>query len=286
MLFMTACRESSMVYEAADGSELPLLVFEPAEGTRLAAGIVLFHGGALRTGSADGLAPHCRQLASRGIFAVSAGYRLLGQGAVSIDDCVTDVRRAVEHFRRLAVLRGLETSCLASGGSSAGAHLALVAAMIAPGGHVTAPEPGVAAVVALNPAGLDLLAFSPELQRSVEQAAGIAAGRASEYSLIEFVRPGNPPMLIHHGTDDEVEPIDHVRRFRDAMVQAGNECTLLEYEHAEHAFHYPGDSGHFDDVIDATARFLFDRAQRTERAGVRLCLVRRWVGGRPAGLCG
>jgi hypothetical protein len=36
MLFMTACRESSTVYEAADGSELPLLVFEPAEGTRLA----------------------------------------------------------------------------------------------------------------------------------------------------------------------------------------------------------------------------------------------------------
>jgi acetyl esterase/lipase len=259
MLFMTACRESSMVYEAADGSELPLLVFEPAEGTRLAAGIVLFHGGALRTGSADGLAPHCRQLASRGIFAVSAGYRLLGRGAASIDDCVTDVRRAVEHVRRLAALRGLETSRLASGGSSAGAHLALVAAMIAPGGPATAPEPGVAAVVALNPAGLDLLAFSPELLRSIEQGAGIAVGRAVDYSPIEFVRPGDPPMVIHHGTDDEVEPIDHVRRFRDAMVQAGNECTLLEYEHAGHAFHYPGNSGQFDEVVDATARFLLDR---------------------------
>lgn len=256
---MTACRESSMTYEAGDGSELPLRLFEPAEGTRLAAGIVLFHGGALRTGSADDLAPHCRQLASRGIFAVSAGYRLLGRGAVSIDDCVTDVRRAVEHFTRLAALRGLAGSCLASGGSSAGAHLALVAAMIAPGRPVTAPEPGVAAVVAFNPAGLDLLAFSPRLRRSIEAGAGIAAGRAIEYSLIESVRPGNPPMLIHHGTDDEVEPIDHVRRFRDAMVRAGNECTLLEYEHAEHAFHYPGRSGHFDGVVDATAQFLIDR---------------------------
>jgi acetyl esterase/lipase len=259
MPFMTACRESSMIYEAVDGSELPLLVFEPAEGTRPAAGIVLFHGGALRTGSADGLAPHCRQLASRGILAVSAGYRLLGQGAASIDDCVTDVRRAVEHFRRLAALRGLKPPCLASGGSSSGAHLALVAAMIAPGGPATAPEPGVAAVVALNPAGLDLLAFSPELQRSIEQGAGIAVGKAIEYSLIEFVRPGDPPMLIQHGTADEVEPIDHVRRFRDAMVRAGNECTLLEYEHAGHAFHYPDHGGHFDDVIDATARFLLDR---------------------------
>ncbi|MFY1689582.1 alpha/beta hydrolase [Plantactinospora sp. WMMB782] len=260
-----ACRESSTAYEAADGSELPLLLFEPAEGTRCTAGIILFHGGALRTGSADGLAPHCRQLASRGIFAVSAGYRLLGQGAVRIDDCVADVRRAVGHFGRLAASRGLAASCLASGGSSAGAHLALVAAMISSGGPATIPEPGVTAVVALNPAGLDLLALPPELRRSVEQAAGLAVGGAGDYSLIEFVRPGNPPVLIQHGTDDGVEPIDHVRRFRDAMVRAGNDCTLLEYEHAGHGFHYPGEGRHFDEVIDATARFLVDR--RTAATG-------------------
>ena len=98
--------------------------------------------------------------------------------------------------------------------------------------------------------------FEPELQRHLEHQVGIAAGRLIEYSLIEFVRPGNPPMLIHHGTCDEVEPIDCVRRFRDAMARSGNECTLLEYEHAKHGFHYPGNNGHFDNVIDATAQFL------------------------------
>ena len=254
MLFMTGCRESSTTYQAADGRELPMLVFEPAGGAPLAAGIVLFHGGALRAGSADDLAPHCRRLASRGILAVSAGYRLLGRGAASIDDCVADVRRAVEHFSGLATARGLQPSGLGSGGSSAGAHLALVAAMVTPGRPVSPPLP----VVAFNPAGLDLLAFPPELQRAIEARAGIGPGRAIEYSLIEFVRPGSPPMLVHHGTDDEVEPIEHVRRFRDAMVRAGNECTLLEYEHARHAFHYPGRSGYFDTVVDATASFLIE----------------------------
>ncbi|WP_433172604.1 alpha/beta hydrolase [Actinoallomurus sp. CA-150999] len=255
---MTPGRESSTIYEAADGSELPMLLFEPAEGTQPVAGIVMFHGGALRKGSADGLAPHCRQLASRGIFAVSAGYRLLDEGAVSIDDCIADVRRAVEHFLSLAALRGLDSSRLASGGSSAGGHLALVAAMIAPDGPRPAPKPGVAAVVALNPV-VDLLAYPPEQLRTLEQDVGIAAGRATDYSPIEFVRPGNPPMLIQHGTHDEVASIDQVRRFRDVMVQAGNDCTLLEYERAEHAFHYPGPAGHFNDVIDATAEFLLDR---------------------------
>lgn len=252
---MTASRESSTTYEAANGSDVPMLLFEPAEGTQPPAGVVLFHGGALRKGSPDDLAPHCRQLASRGIFAASAGYRLLGRGASAIADCVADVRRAIEHFKSLPALRELDASRLASGGSSAGGHLALVAAMIAAHAPVPAPEPGVAAVVALNPV-VDLLAFSPEHQHLIEQDAGIAAGRAIEYSPIEFVRPGNPPMLIQHGTHDEVAPIHHVRRFRNAMVQAGNECVLLEYEDAEHAFHYPGPAGHFDDVIDATAEFL------------------------------
>jgi len=257
---MTAIRESATIYAAADGSELPMLVSEPAEGTQPVAGIVMFHGGALRTGSAEGLAPHCRKLASRGIFAVSAGYRLIGQGAKSIDDCIADVRRAVEHFYGLAATRGLGSSRLASGGSSAGGHLALVAAMIAADRPLPAPDPGVAAVVALNPV-VDLLAYPSEQLQSLEKDVGIAPGRAIEYSPIEFVRPGNPPILIQHGTHDKIAPIGQVRRFRDLMVQAGNECTLIEYERAEHAFHYPNSdsAGHFDDVIAASAEFLLGR---------------------------
>lgn len=259
-----APRESSATYAAADGSELPMLVFEPADGTPPAAGVVLFHGGALRKGSADDLAPHCRQLAGRGFFAVSAGYRLIGQGAVCIGDCIADVRRAVEQFSRSAALRGLGPSRLASGGSSAGAHLALLAAMTAPDGLGPATEPGVAgvaavaAVAALNPV-VDLLAYPAGQQHVLEQGAGIPPGRLADYSPAEFVRPGNPPVLIQHGTQDEVAPVDHVRRFRDAMTRAGNDCILLEYAGAAHAFHYPGPGGHFEDVIDATAEFLLDR---------------------------
>lgn len=236
--------------ESSPRGELPVLVFEPGDGGRPRAGIVLFHGGALRTGSADALTPHCRELAARGIFAVSAGYRLLGRGATSIDDCLADVRQALEHFGRLAASRGIEASRLAAGGSSAGAHLALLATMTA-----TAGSP-VAAVVALNPAGVDLRSLRPEARRRLERQVGIAEGGLLAYSLVEHVRPGLPRTLIHHGTHDEVEPVETVRRFRDVMVGSGNECTLLEYEHAAHGFHYPDNGEHFDEVIAATTRFL------------------------------
>jgi acetyl esterase len=73
------------------------------------------------------------------------------------------------------------------------------------------------------------------------------------------VRPGNPPTLIQHGTDDAVAPVSQVRWFRDVMVEAGNVGLLVEYERAAHAFHYPGPAGHFDHVIDLTAEFLLNR---------------------------
>lgn len=262
---MASARESSTHYRAADGTELPMLLFDPSTTAaapeaeahahaRAHAGIVLFHGGALHKGSPDSLAPHCRELASRGIFVASAGDRLLGQGAASIDDCVADVRRATAELARQTTLRGLTPTRLAAGGSSAGAHLALVAAMVTP----NTPTPAIAAIVALNPAGLDLCSLDKPSQQRLERRIGIAPGRLAEFSLIEHVRPGNPPMLIQHGTHDEVEPIENVHRFRDALISAGNVCKLLEYEKARHAFHYPESGPHFADVIEATARFLLD----------------------------
>ncbi len=237
-----------------------MLIFEPIGATQPRAGIILFHGGALRGGSPDDLAPHCRELAARGILAVSADYRLLEAGADSIEDCVADVREAVEQFVRLASSRGLEAAQLASGGSSAGAHLALVAAMTGADGTSRAGHFGISAVVAWNPAGSDLGSLPVETQRQLELRVGLPAGRLARYSLIELVRPHIPPVLIHHGTRDEVEPIDCVRRFRDAMLRSGNECTLTEYEHAKHGFHYPGAGGCFDSVVDSTALFLLEKA--------------------------
>jgi acetyl esterase/lipase len=137
-------------------------------------------------------------------------------------------------------------------------RLADLPPLAAPGRPVPAPGPGVAAVVALNPV-VDLLAYPPGQQRALEQDAGIAAGRAIDYSPAELVRPGNPPVLIQHGTHDEVAPISQARRFRDAIAQAGNDCVLREYAGAGHGFHYPGPAGYFDQVTEATAGFLLSR---------------------------
>lgn len=67
-------------------------------------------------------------------------------------------------------------------------------------GPPTAFQPGVAAVVALNPV-VDVLAYSPEQQQVFEQDAGIAAGRAQACrTRIPLPRPAGRFDDVIHAT--------------------------------------------------------------------------------------
>jgi acetyl esterase/lipase len=136
--------------------------------------------------------------------------------------------------------------------------------MIAPDRAVPPPEPDVAAVVALNPV-VDLLAYSPKEQQTwrtrspaLRWEGSASTRRPSLYG------PGIPPVLIQHGTRDTIGSIGTMRRFRDLMAQAGNDCVLLEYEGAEHAFHYFAE--HLDTVNNATADFPLGRLANHSRS--------------------
>ena len=245
-------------YTSSSGDRLPMLTFVPPH-VAPKAGVLLFHGGALRSGSVENLAPQCRVLAAHGILAVSAGYRLLGQGAESLADCVDDVRAAAAEFVTLAEGYGLGPSRLAIGGGSAGGHLALVAAMISPDASVAYQGPDFGAIVTFNPV-VDLLGFPPEGQRVVQESLG-PGHDAVDFSPIHFVRRGNPSTVIFHGVEDRIVPVEQVRRFRDAMLAAGNECLLVEFEGAEHGFYHdnPAATPWFDLITSASASFLLER---------------------------
>lgn len=50
-------------------------------------------------------------------------------------------------------------------------------------------------------------------------------------------------MLIMHGIDDRLVPIEQVRTFCDAVSAHGRSCTLLAYPAAGHGFFNPGVAG-------------------------------------------
>ena len=221
---------STTVYRTIDGIDLPMHVFRPSASSVRAAA-VFFHGGGLTTGSPGYFQPECEYLASRGMVAASAAYRLLPNQARSVSDCVVDAQAAIAWVRENA---GREVTRVAAIGFSAGGLLAGATAFDAPLEEFGAPcRPD--AVVFLN---------------AVVDATWPT--KAANCNLPP------PPLLVLHGRRDTLASFSRARRFANAMAAAGHSCEVVEFDGA-HTFHRPyakNGSGGVIGVLKSMDRFF------------------------------
>lgn len=182
-----------------------------------------------------------------------------------------DVLAALRHLHDIADTHGLDPASIGLWGSSAGAHLALLAAFATDG---SLPPPGVRAVVAGCPP-TDLLQLDDDaLPGGVlgvdpsDPAWGLLGGRPSdrattavEASPARQVHPGVPPVLLLHGDADLLIGPAQSRRLHDALLAAGAESHLLLVHGAGHGFLNTGDW----ELHPMTASLLSSRAPDTER---------------------
>ena len=199
----------TIVFRTVDDIELPMHIFQPTT-TDVAAAVVFFHGGGLTSGSADYFHPECEYLASRGIVAASASYRLLPNQARDASDCIADAQAAVAWVRARA---GLGIEKVAACGYSAGGLLAGATAYDAAREEFAAscrPD----AVVLLN-AVVDTTWPEKAARAHVE-----------------------PRILILHARRDTLASISRARALAAAMVAADHACELVEFDGA-HTFFRP-----------------------------------------------
>ena len=163
-----------------------------------------------------------------------------------VPDAASHVRKALQHLREKAPERGLDPERIGSFGFSAGGHLSLYLAML--GGEEATPElrasrqdsdetkeiaAPLAAVVAWYPPvdmvrivgpsdSFPALDFDPEL--------------AHEVSPIRHVDAGDAPVLIQHGTADQLVPLLGSRMMLNALEKADVPVELEIYEDAGHGF--------------------------------------------------
>ncbi|WP_405913190.1 alpha/beta hydrolase [Streptomyces sp. NBC_00963] len=233
--------EFTETFAAADGTQLPLHVFAPQGEARAA--LLLFHGGGWMIGSPAMFFPQAKALAQAGILTASAGYRLIGAGADSPLDCMADTEIADHLFRTIAADAGLAT--ISVGGGSAGGQLALSLAA-SPARHYDS-----------------LVLFNPALDACCEGAAiaqllKVTPQQARAFSPLHHVRPGMPPAVMFHGTDDQLVPITLARRFRQLMTDTGTECELVEFPGVGHGFfnHDPNGNSAYHTVLARTQAYL------------------------------
>ena len=85
-------------YKTVGDTKLNLYVFSP-QAPKNAPAIVFFFGGGWKSGSPQQFETQCRELAQRGMVAITADYRVESRHGVKPTQCLADARSAVRWVR-------------------------------------------------------------------------------------------------------------------------------------------------------------------------------------------
>ena len=255
-----------IAFATASGTELRLDLVLPEHSDGPVPVAVYVHGGGWAMGDRRmDLARRVTGVARLGVAVAAIDYRLGPAGRFPA--AVDDVGAAVGWIRAHGGEYGLATTRVGAWGSSAGAHLALVAALGRDPAHSSEIDAVVsffatsdlAARTARSAMERRLLPPGPEhgflgLDELDNLADDEILRRANSASPLVMVHPAAPPVLSVHGDRDQLVPFDQSRRLHDALVAAGARSTLVCL----------GGAGHEDAAFDQpfvaglVAQFLHD----------------------------
>jgi len=218
--------------------------------------LIYLHAGAFRFGSKRFGARHLLyRLAGRGWVCISANYRLL---PAEFPDPLIDAKKVIAWVREHGREYGADPDAVFVAGSSAGAHLALLAAFT--------PD-------------------DPLLQPGFEGADTSTAGAVSLYgyygsvssdgrrsSPLDYATTNAPPCFVVHGDQDTLVVVDDARAFVEQLRAASSSpVAYAELPGAQHGFDLFR-SRRFETVVDAidafAARVMSTRGSRPASAGV------------------
>lgn len=219
------------VFATIDSVALKAHVFRPSAASRekpLPA-VVIFHGGGWYMGEASWSFGRAEHFAGLGMVAVAAQYRLSNQSTITPLEAMADARAVIRWMRANADSLGINPNLIAAYGSSAGAHLAVSAAIF--------DDSTAHATISAAPNALILVSPAVDLENDSwpQQLLGSRA-HVSTISPAAHVRKGMPPTLILQGDVDTVTPLKGARLFCDRMRAAGNRCELQIYPGVGHLF--------------------------------------------------
>ena len=230
-------------YKSAGGVDMKLWIYTP-EGHKAgdnAPAIVFFFGGGWRSGNPSQFWRHSHYLASRGMVAITADYRVLNRHGVKANKCVADAKSAIRWMRKNAKRLGIDPDRIAAGGGSAGGHLAAATATL-PGHDDPADDLSISAkpnaLVLFNPA-LVRAPIPGKNELTAEQIAQLKERTGAEpesMSPYHHVKSGMPPAIIFHGKADTTVPYETAAWFTEEMKRQGNRCELVGYDGAKHGF--------------------------------------------------
>lgn len=242
--------DRTLTYKEIGGVELKLHLFTP-EGHNPSdkrPAIVFFFGGGWTGGSPDQFYPQSAYLASRGMVAMSAEYRVETRNNTTPRECVKDGKSAVRWIRQHAKELGVDPLRIAAGGGSAGGHVAAAAGAIK-----GFEEESENLTISSRPNALVL--FNPVYDNGPD---GYGHDRVAAYwekfSPMHNISEDTPPTAVFLGTEDEHIPVKTAKEYKRRMDEKGRRCDLHVYEGEPHGFFNYEDS--YTKTVIEMDRFL------------------------------
>jgi acetyl esterase/lipase len=245
--------EQGIVYGSGSGRELALDVLRPRDaGDRPRPAVIWVHGG----GWVDGeRAPSPNPpLAAHGFVTASISYRFSQEAIFPAQ--IHDVKAAIRFLRANASRWNADPDRIGIWGASAGGHLAALAAVTAniAGLEGEGGNPGISTAVQAAvplcpptdflvdwtmitdyPPHPEVVAVLPQLLGGGDVADPVVRARAELASPLVHAWHGAAPMLVVHGSRDDLVPIAQARSFVSRLGAVGADVELLELAEDDHA---------------------------------------------------
>lgn len=243
---------SNLIYKDVDGYALEMTMYKPVISSPYKfPAILFFFGGGWTGGTREHFKMQAEYLASRGMVAFCADYRVKSRQGTSPFECVKDAHSAMRYLRSHSDEYGINPEKIVVAGGSAGGHLAACTAII---DKVNEASDDLS--VSAHP--FLMVLFNPVVDTGKKgYGSEKVAGREFEISPVHHITSGVAPTLIMHGKDDTTVPYENVVRFESLMKQEGNICKLKGYKNQTHGFfNYAKKPKYFKKTLSQTERFL------------------------------
>ncbi|HEX6489267.1 MAG TPA: alpha/beta hydrolase [Candidatus Dormibacteraeota bacterium] len=218
---------------ACAGSGTAEDIYYPRWTGAAAPAVVFIHGGAWTSGSRTDVRqtePLPTVLRQRGYAVVSIDYRLApGSRWPAMFD---DARCALDSLRADAAGLGIDAQRIAVMGVSAGAQLALLL-----GFELPQSERPAAVIDVSGPVDLTSPEFGYGKSAIGQQVFGAASSSdpvLRSASPVTYVAPGDPPVLILHGTADQLVPYDQALELQSALQKVNDKVQLVAIPNGTH----------------------------------------------------
>lgn len=226
-------------YGQANGAALYLDATIPRGAGPFPAAIIV-HGGAwVRGDRRVDVGPLFAPLSRADIAWFSIDYRLSSEFS-QFGDAIEDVQTAIHFVKSHAAEYRIDPNRIALVGESAGGQLAAMAAL-----HPDRGNDVKAVVLLYAPTDLvDLAKTSNFVPSEIRQSLNgtpfeqIILARLGQLSPVDNIKPGAPPFLLIHGTEDALVPFSQSRTMCERMQAAGASCHLYPVRGGGHGIRW------------------------------------------------